>query len=250
MPSQADLSPLWNDKPAGLVAPMGYLQGRILTFNKKTLENTVEVGNSVLTDVPVFGIGDATQLGAGSVVGMMVVGSTLAITGRFVRPGTSEAREAISPTSTRTYRAYEAGGFSIAAGGFLQNNPSEGTSTPFVDVDLPANARVLVMWGGKHTSTGVTPATATSEVGGAIGIDLSGANTVAPAFADPLLRFSETTTVSTGTVRHTACATDGSKFRIFEGLSAGLTRFSCQYWRPGTQASCVFLNIELLVMIL
>ena len=98
----SDLAGLFTAAPAGPAMPMSYRQGVVVEFDPATLANRLLVGGAYLDDVPVLGVAEAASLAAGSVVGLMVVGSTWAIIGRIVTPGTVEATDAITLVSQRT----------------------------------------------------------------------------------------------------------------------------------------------------
>src|SRR5678815_4260590 len=79
-----------------------YRQGTVLSWNSVTLENVVEVGGTPLTNVPVLGVAEADAFSPGDVVGLILAGSTWAIIGRLVIPGTTAATDATAALSRRT----------------------------------------------------------------------------------------------------------------------------------------------------
>src|SRR5690349_6190412 len=97
-----DLASLFDDPPAGPSQPMAYRQGIIQTFNQNTLENTVLVGDSILTNLPVLGVAEAASYVPNTVVGIHCVGSSWSIVGRFAIPNTADATNAISLLSNHT----------------------------------------------------------------------------------------------------------------------------------------------------
>ena len=104
----ADLASLFGPGPDPASQDLRYRQGTVLTFNEVTLQNTIQVGSTVLTDVPLLGVGEASLLTTGSVVGVLVVGGDTKqyyITGRIVVPNTPDAADAISLLSVLTTAA-------------------------------------------------------------------------------------------------------------------------------------------------
>lgn len=94
-----ELDPLFDPPAASGAQPLSYRQGTIVTFNQITLQNSVRVGRTVLNDLPLLGVAEADTLGPGSVVGLMSTGTEYAIVGRFVRPNTADATDAINRLS-------------------------------------------------------------------------------------------------------------------------------------------------------
>jgi hypothetical protein len=78
-----NLAPLFDTGPPGL----RFRQGTILTWDPETGHNTVDVGGSVLTDVPIQNTGEAISLKAGHVVNLNGQGNTWWIVGRITPPG-------------------------------------------------------------------------------------------------------------------------------------------------------------------
>lgn len=82
------LADLFGPEPAGPTQPVAFRQGRIVSINSVTLANTVLVGGTVMTNLPLLG-GEASLLTAGTVVGVAVVGTeakTYYIIGKIVKP--------------------------------------------------------------------------------------------------------------------------------------------------------------------
>lgn len=65
----------------------GFRQGQILTWDPDTGHNTVSVGGSLLTDVPVLNTSEAIALKPGHVVGLLTFGGSWFILGRITPPG-------------------------------------------------------------------------------------------------------------------------------------------------------------------
>lgn len=66
-----------------------FAQGQILTFNSLTGANTVNVGGSVFTNLPLLNVPDAINMVAGSVVMLAQLGGSYAIMGRVVVPSSA-----------------------------------------------------------------------------------------------------------------------------------------------------------------
>jgi hypothetical protein len=82
------LADLFGPGPAPAAQPVAFRQGLLLSINAVTLANTVQVGGTVLTNLPLLG-GEASLLAAGDVVGVAVVGGdakTFYIIGQIVKP--------------------------------------------------------------------------------------------------------------------------------------------------------------------
>lgn len=207
-----DLTSVLMAAPEGPSQPMSYRQGVIVTFNRATLENTVQVGGSVLTNVPILGISDAASLGPGNVVGLMVVGSTWAILGRMVTPGTQEATDAITAVSQKIYTGYEPGLQTVTSVPF-----ADLPGGPALDFVVGASGRVLIMIGAD--SQGVND-------GPIMSFALSGANTLAASSDRAYFVRGVSTVPSTDAilVRVQAAAVIG-----LDSLTPGLTTITAKY---------------------
>ncbi|HEY3484350.1 MAG TPA: hypothetical protein VGK49_03150, partial [Ilumatobacteraceae bacterium] len=94
-----DLVPLLAQSPGPAV---GFRQGVIVTWDQETAENTVLVGRSIMTNLPILNTSEAAILAEGDVVGILVAGATWGILGRFTIPGTPEAVSALSSLRTES----------------------------------------------------------------------------------------------------------------------------------------------------
>lgn len=172
-----DLVPILAPDPG---KPVSFRQGTLISWDQSTAENVVMVGNSLLTNLPILNTSEASILTAGDVVGILVSGATWGILGRFTIPGTPEAVTAIKAITNRIVAA---------------NDPTNGTRNstswgdltgvdpgPSVTARVGSSGRVLALWScelGQATDGGgvLTMQTKTTPH---VGIELSGANTVAP----------------------------------------------------------------------
>lgn len=79
-----DLAPLLTPSPD---KGLGFRQGKVLTFNSQTGENTIDVAGTVLTNVPVMNGSEVIALKPGHVVGLLTVASVAwFILGRILLP--------------------------------------------------------------------------------------------------------------------------------------------------------------------
>lgn len=214
-----DLAPLMvAPKADGPSQAVSFRQGTITAFNQITLENTVVMGGTVLTDLPLLGVGESTLLTPGSVVGLLVVGSgatkTVAILGRLVTPDTDDAANAVSLESSRTYVAtvHNADFTTRATFGDIAN------VGPSVDVVIGPSGRALVTLAAK-VSYGAINGTA----GGTMGYAVSGASTVAADDTQALTFLLQDTNGQT-TVINAAC-----RVLPIEGLTPGVNTFTAKY---------------------
>jgi len=136
-----DLVPLL--KPDG-GKPVGFRQGVIVSWNPDTAANTVLVGGSLMTNLPILNTSEASLLAEGDVVGILTSGPTWAIMGRFTIPGTPEAVSSIQSITNRIQAAADpsSGSRDSTSWGDLT-----GTSVgPSVTVRIGSSGRALVLW--------------------------------------------------------------------------------------------------------
>lgn len=225
-----DLTPLFSPSSAGSALPMTYRQGVVMDFNRITLENTIRVGGTDLTNLPLLGIAEATTLAVGDVVGIAQFGSSWAIMGRFVVPASTEAADAISVTSANTYSTTVATAEST-------------TSTLFTDLTTagPTLTGVLIGPSGRclvHI-TAILTALSTGD-GGAMGYQISGATSALPGDGARTLNFFGPPNGGIGATRVV----------LHEGLNPGLHTFTAKYYYGGGTGSARFSNRNLTVVAL
>lgn len=92
--------------------PFGFRQGVVLTFGLLDGTNTIDVGGTVLTNVPFLNPGGYTILAAGDVVVLIRMRSSWAILGRVTVPGGTRAIGRYTELSG-TYSAPFASGFAL-----------------------------------------------------------------------------------------------------------------------------------------
>jgi hypothetical protein len=235
--SDDPLADLFAPAPAGQAQAMTYRQGRLLTFNPVTLENTVLVGGSTLTNLPLLGVAEAASLGAGSIVGVVCVasdgGQTWAIIGRFVTPNTPDATDALTQV-----------GQGIVTG-FVAATEST-TSVPFTDlatvgpaatVSIRTSGKALVFLGATiAVGGGVGGAAAGALWGAFVNFAAAGANTIA-AGTPGGLGYSMAGVAGGGPTTEFSIA----RMLPLSGLNPGPTTFTAKYaigvGNPGETAS-------------
>lgn len=207
--------------PAGPAQAITYRQGTILTWDAVTLEHTVRIGGEggpTFSNLQVLGVGEATTIQAGSVVGIMCVGSMWAIIGRLVTPNTDEASDAVSLLSSRT------------ASQTVNVHESTTTAASWVDLTTPGpqvtinigpSGRVILILSAKGgwDLTGADigqGAFMSAELSGA---NVMGADTVWGAFIE----------AQHGSTTYSVISTTMASVYTFEGLTPGLTTFTAKY---------------------
>lgn len=170
MTTADDLTDLFTAQPAQLAIPMRYRQGTIQSWDPITLHNTVKVGSTVLTNLPVLGVAEAASYHTGVVVGIAVVDSSWAIMGRFCIPATADAEDAITQIGQRAFTD-------------TVLTAEDTNSATFVDLTTvgPQISNVLIPASGKvEVTISAQIDSATSDPPfGAVGVAVSGDTTIA-----------------------------------------------------------------------
>lgn len=220
-----DLADLFGPRPPGPSLDMRYRQGTILSFDQNTLSNTVDVGGTVMTDLPLLGVGEVTLLVPGSIVGITAVQSlrgtaTWAILGRMVEPGTADALNAVSLLS------------SWVATSSIQTQETTASATyvdlatvgPVVTVNVRPTGRLLIMMSSQIQFIDADPL---DGGGGAVTVEMSGANVLAAATAEGPIRATMFQSHNLGG----AIALQGTYTQtvVYEGLNAGYTMIAMKY---------------------
>ncbi|MCM4080404.1 hypothetical protein [Paractinoplanes hotanensis] len=65
---------------------LGYRKGVVIAWDGVTFANTVQVGSTVLTNLPVLNLADSADIVPGDSVGILTFGSSWAVLGRFTVP--------------------------------------------------------------------------------------------------------------------------------------------------------------------
>lgn len=241
-----DLGELFAPPPASPSLEMRYRQGRVITFDQITLENTVDVGGTVLSNLPLLGVGESTLLAPGSIVGITSVQSlrgtaTWAILGRMVEPNTSDAFDAISLLSS--WVAAD----SIATQETRSSNTfgDLATAGPAVTLVVRHTGRVLVTLSSQIQGIDADPA---DGMGGIMSFEMSGANVVSAntnylKLAPSWFWASTSVGVTNEASQVTACGQ-----AVFEGLTPGETTFTAKYLSQVNTENCDFGRRSLVVI--
>lgn len=234
-----DLEVLFTPAPEPAAQDVRFRQGVVISFNKITLQNVIQVGNSLFTDLPVFGVGEATLLAAGAVVGILVVGAgeaakTMYITGPIVTPNTQAAFDAIGLLSAQT----TADAVMTQEGTTSTSYVDLATGGPIVTVTVRQTGRLLItlscwmQWAASVTN------------GGDMGIEMTGANTLTPTpGTDSIRAWASLGGGNTHTGQWTPCGQ-----RLYEGLNPGDTTIKALYKSVSGGATAVDFSRRILVV--
>ena len=206
-----DLTDLFQPAPAGASQPMTYRQGVIIAWNQQTAENIVHVGGTDLVNLPILNSSEALILSPGDVVGIVVVGWTMAILGRLTIPGTPAAASALNAITTEA--AEVAAGESTTSGTWTDL----ATFGPTVDVVVRPSGRLLTIVSSSIVSSG-------NASFGSTGVELSGANTEAPVYTEALFKDGLEAQIA------------ASRVALHTGLNPGLTTVTQKYLSDGVNA--------------
>lgn len=224
MTMPGDLSSLFGGAPEGSAQDMRYRQGIIRSFNPVTLSNTVEVGGAILTDLPILGVGEATLLVPGAVVGLLLIGQrgrgqTLAIDGRLVKPNTTDADNATSLLSANTKSDFIITQETIST--FPPPYSDLTTVGPTVTVVVRNTGRLQIAMGCQMQRV------AAGVWGGIMVAEMTGANVIDPVTFSNTLRVQFWQSI-TGGGTFTAIENPYST-AVFSGLSPGETTITAKY---------------------
>lgn len=206
--------------PTGLAGPaldVKYRQGTIIEFDQATFENQVLVGTTVMENIPVLGLADAVAYVPGAKVGIQVVDSSWGITGRYVVPGTHDAEAAASLLSSLTRSQTVDAQQSLTTTSFTDL----ATVGPTVDVSVGPSGRILAIWTSK---IGWSVVAASPACGGAMSVELSGANILAASDNWRAAHFSQKGGVTFDSGHGTF-----TEQKVFENLAPGLTTLTAKY---------------------
>jgi len=225
-----DLAALFADPPAGPSQDVRFRQGVIVTFNPLTLENTVNVGGTVMANLPLAGVGEATLLVPGAVVGIMCVGDaakTMYITGRIVTPNTADATSAISLLNSQIKSDFIMTDEATTSTAYTDL----ATIGPRVTVPVGPTGRILVVASAQMNGT-TNFANATSG-DNRFNLEMTGANTQSPSDVTGLLLgiwdfVIGIVDVGTPTLSYARAITITAQ-AVFSGLNPGDTTITMKY---------------------
>ncbi len=161
---------------------VSYRQGVVVAWDQDTAENLILVGDTVLENLPCLNTSEASLLVPNDVVGILISGSTWAIIGRLIIPGSPEASSSIQSITNRIKAAEDStdGSRNSTSYGDLA-----GTAVgPSVSIRVGSSGRVLCFWSAE---IGQVVDSATENIiqyryriTPHVGVQLTGANSVAP----------------------------------------------------------------------
>lgn len=209
---------------------VGFRQGVIVTWDQETAQNTVLVGGSLMTNLPILNTSEAAILAEGDVVGILTAGATWGILGRFTIPGTPEAVSSLS--SLRTESASESSSDSITSTSYA---PAPSSPGPEVSITVGPTGRLLVIVSATISTQTAVAANNTALTGGAMGVLLTGANSRAASDSETLRVTSSVLTNSSANTTGIDCS--ASRAILLTGLTPGLTTITAQYRRLTSSTS-------------
>jgi hypothetical protein len=229
-----DLVPLLTTPAAG--PGVGFRQGVIVTWDQASAENTVLVGRSLLTNLPILNTSEAAILQAGDVVGILTAGQTFGILGRFTIPGTPEAVSALSALRTASDSVSTSETTSSVAFTDLA------TPGPEVEIVVGATGRVLVTLSASMDFEALR-GFGLNSAGAMMSFTMSGANTLI-AFQSRAVRgrIEYSSGQAGGFDTDLTGILDASKVVLLEGLNPGLTTFTAKYAIHGADGPATFAN--------
>jgi hypothetical protein len=224
-----DLVTLFTADPAAPSQDVRFRQGEIVTFNPVTLANTVLVGGTVLANLPLLGVGEATLLVPGAVVGILVVGDaakTYFITGRIVTPGTADATNAVSLLNSQIYTDHISTGETCSSSTY----GDLATVGPRVTVPVGPSGRILII--ATAQIQWATAALATTNGDGRFDVEFTGANNRTPnEVVDPLVGVLQLTMITSAGTNAEASVASLTTQAVFSGLNPGDTVITMKYRR-------------------
>jgi hypothetical protein len=228
------LAPLFAADPAGPSLEMRFRQGTIVSFNQLTWQNTVSVGGTVMTDLPLYGVGETALLVPGAVVGIVVVGDatkSMYITGRIVKPNTADAFTVMGLLNSQIYTDY----VTSAAGDVCSSTTYVDLANigPRVTVPVGNAGRILVIASAQiQWATGFA---ATSIGDGRFDVEFAGANTRTPTEAsDPLVGVASISTFTAAGTNANVGLFSVTTQALFTGLNSGDTVITMKYRKSAT----------------
>lgn len=226
MSRSSDLVPLLAGLGGG--KGVGFRQGVVVAWNPDTAENQIQVGNTVIDNLPILNTSEASLLVPGDVVGILTSGSSWAIMGRLVIPGTPEAASSIQAITNRIQAAADpAGGFrNSSTWGDLYSPALVG---PEVSIRIGASGRALAFWSAEIGQTSNWQEKNNPHVG----VSVSGANTIAPSDTHALNWHWQFPVIGApgGAVMNSWI--QSSVFHLYTGLDPGDTLFTMKYRHDG-----------------
>lgn len=212
------------------VVGTGFRQGLIVTWDQETAQNTVMVNGTLLTNLPILNTSEAAILAAGDVVGIMTFGNTIGIMGRFTIPGTPEAVSALSSLRTTSESISSSDSITSTSYAAAPSNPG-----PEVSITVGPTGRLLVIVSATISTQTSVAANNTALTGGAMGVELTGANSRSASDSETLRVTSNVLTNSSANTTGIDCS--ASRAILLTGLTPGLTTITARYRRLTSSTS-------------
>src|SRR6185295_18946140 len=224
-----DLAPLFAEPPEQPSQDWRFRQGVIVAFNQITLQNTVLVGGTRMTDLPLLGVGEATLLVPGAVVGIPSVGDstkTMFIAGLVVTQNTADAASATALLNSQIYTDFVVTGETCSSATY----GDLATVGPRVTVPVGASGRILVVATAQIQWTGATLPNTQGD--GRFDVEFTGANTRTHDEAvDPLVGILDLVVATTAGNNGTFMAVSTTTQAVFGSLNPGNTTITMKYRR-------------------
>lgn len=223
--------PYRGDDLAPLLIPskkegVGFRQGIVLSYDQTTGENAVQVGGSIVTDLPILNTSEALLLAPGAVVGILTAGSAWFIMGRLTVPGTADALSALS--ALRTESATETNNEAVTSTSYTDL----ATIGPSVTTTIGPSGRCLVIVSADIHGNAVTgQAIATGS--GYMSFAATGANTISAIDSRAALAWLRYNASPNSTMA-IDIRVGASRLSLLTGLNPGETTFTAKYRRDGT----------------
>ena len=196
---------------------VGFRQGVVREWNQETAENAVEVGGTVMSNLPILNTNEAMQLAPGDVVGVLTSGASWFILGRVTIPGTPQAASALKFVSNRIVASVNNAQGALTVPTPTYRDLVGGGAGPSVTVNISDSGKALVFF-GVETSWG---APIPDGMGAYASVEVSGATNIAASAAwgvgHDVYPVNEAETFT------------ASKFHVFTGLNPGQHTFTMKY---------------------
>lgn len=239
-----DLASLFGPEPPGAAQSMRFRQGVVQSWDPVTANNTVLVGNTVMTDLPVLNTSEALLLAAGDAVSLVVVGDeaggarSYGIWGRMTIPGTSQAASALR--ALQVYAKFDTNNGTTTNNGYTDLTGA--VVGPAVTAPIGATGRVKVTISA-HLESSFDPSLGSLC---AMSFEVSGANTEIPDNIGGLSFFNSLTGAAyPGTTQHYIMR--ASYTHYFEGFTPGLTTFTAKYRSGSSGTTAQFADRTIIV---
>jgi hypothetical protein len=229
MSSIDDLASLISGPPGGAAQNVRYRQGVVVSFDQNTLANVINVAGTLLTNLPLLGLGEATTYQTNDVVGILVIGDensalSYAIIGQIVTPNTPEAIAAVSLLNQQIFSSQIITNESTTSTTYTDL----ATQGPQVTVNIGPTGRILVLLSVQiFRSEGAQNVWAFEA---RATIEMSGANVVAASDTGPVLcEMADSGSLSGGITNAPLGAKTITSQGVISGLTPGLTTIMAKY---------------------